>query len=61
MTLESLRFTRDYLKTFETEAAKARNSAELVAAMKHHYPKLKGMESLEMSAKVIKGEMKWPQ
>jgi hypothetical protein len=29
--------------------------------MKGHYPALKGDESLEMSAKVLKGEMKWPQ
>ncbi|WP_455275311.1 MBL fold metallo-hydrolase [Ralstonia thomasii] len=59
--LEAVRFTADYLKTFESQAAKANNSAELIQAMKTAYPKLAGDASLELSAKVIKGEMKWPQ
>jgi hypothetical protein len=29
--------------------------------MKTAYPTLAGASSLELSAKVIKGEMKWPQ
>lgn len=57
-SLASVRFTRDYLDAFESEAAKASTSAELIAAMKARYP---GLESaLEISAKVIKCEMKWP-
>ena len=59
--LEAVRFTADYLKTFEVEAARANNSTELVKAMKAAYPSLPGDASLELSAKVIKGEMKWPQ
>ena len=59
--LEAVRFTADYLKTFEVQAAKANNSAELIQAMKATYPTLAGDASLELSAKVIKGEMKWPQ
>jgi len=59
--LEAVRFTADYLKTFEVQAAKANNSAELIKAMKAAYPTLAGDASLELSAKVIKGEMKWPQ
>lgn len=59
-TLASVRFTRDYLDAFEAEAAKAKNSAELIDAMKKRYPGLAGEQSLEISAKVIKGEMKWP-
>ena len=55
-----MKFTADYLKTFEREAAKAKDSAALVAAMKQHYPSLGQVSSLELSAKVIKGEMKWP-
>ncbi|CAB3778700.1 MBL fold metallo-hydrolase [Pararobbsia alpina] len=58
--LDAVRFTADYLKTFEIEAAKASDSAALVGAMKAAYPKLEGVSSLELSAKVIKGEMKWP-
>jgi glyoxylase-like metal-dependent hydrolase (beta-lactamase superfamily II) len=60
-TLASVKFTRGYLQAFETEAKKAKDSAALVAAMKKRYPKLQDTSSLELSAKVIKGEMKWPQ
>jgi len=59
--LDAVRFTADYLKTFEVQAAKANNSAELIKAMKAAYPTVAGDASLELSAKVIKGEMKWPQ
>ncbi len=60
-TLASVKFTRGYLQAFETEAAKAKDSAALIAAMTRRYPKLEGASSLELGAKVIKGEMKWPQ
>jgi len=60
-SVASVKFTRSYLQAFETEAAKATDSAALVAAMKKRYPKLQHASSLELSAKVIKGEMKWPQ
>ncbi|MDQ0032603.1 glyoxylase-like metal-dependent hydrolase (beta-lactamase superfamily II) [Variovorax boronicumulans] len=60
-SLASVKFTRSYLQAFETEAKKAKDSAALIAAMKKRYPKLEGDSSLELSAKVIKGEMKWPQ
>lgn len=58
--LQAVKFTAGYLETFEREAAKAKDSAELIAAMKKHYPGLGQQSSLELSAKVIKGEMKWP-
>lgn len=60
-TVASVKFTRDYLKAFEVEAAKAKDSAALIAAMKKRYPKLEDASSLELGAKVVKGEMKWPQ
>jgi glyoxylase-like metal-dependent hydrolase (beta-lactamase superfamily II) len=60
-SVASVKFTRSYLQAFETEAAKAKDSATLIAAMKKRYPKLQHASSLELSAKVIKGEMKWPQ
>jgi len=60
-SLASVKFTRDYLKAFEVEAAKAKDSGALIAAMKKRYPKLEDASSLELGAKVIKGEMKWPQ
>lgn len=57
--IESVRFTRDYLKTYEAETVKAKDSAALIEAMKKHYPDLDGVSSLELGAKVSKGEMKW--
>lgn len=59
-TIKSVQFTRDYLKAFDKEAKESKNSAELIAAMKKLYPGLAGDNLLDMSAKVIKGEMQWP-
>ena len=58
-TLDSVAFTADYIKAFDIEAAKAKDSAALIAAMKKRYPTLADESSLELSAKVAKGEMKW--
>ncbi|AMP03661.1 MBL fold metallo-hydrolase [Collimonas pratensis] len=57
--IASVRFTKDYLKTYEAETVKAKDSAALIEAMKKHYPNLDGVSSLELGAKVSKGEMKW--
>ncbi|WP_339529163.1 MBL fold metallo-hydrolase [Pseudomonas mucidolens] len=58
-TPESVKFTSDYIKAFDEETAKAKDSAALIAAMKKRYPPLADESSLELSAKVAKGEMKW--
>ncbi|CFB70391.1 MBL fold metallo-hydrolase [Yersinia enterocolitica] len=60
-TLESVTFTQNYLTTLNAEIPKAKDSAELITAIKKHYPDLKDESSLELSAKVLKNEMKWPQ
>ena len=60
MDLSDLRFTRDYLQALEVELAKARDAQALIAAMKARYPQLLDDSSLELSAKVLKGEMQWP-
>ncbi|MEG0248424.1 MAG: MBL fold metallo-hydrolase [Pseudomonas sp.] len=57
--LEAVRFTAGYIRDFDQETAKASNAAELIAAMKKRYPDLGEESSLELSAKVAKGEMKW--
>lgn len=57
--VSAIKFTRDYITAFDEEAAKAKDSGELIAAMKKRYPDLGGESSLELGAKVIKGEMKW--
>ncbi|WP_434560309.1 MBL fold metallo-hydrolase [Pseudomonas sp. R1-6] len=58
-SLAPVRFTADYIKAFDEETAKAKNSAALIAAMKLRYPQLGEDSSLELSAKVAKGEMRW--
>ena len=58
-SLKAVQFTADYIRAFDEETAKARNSAELIAAMKKRYPDLGEESSLELSAKVAKGEMQW--
>ncbi|AYD64950.1 MBL fold metallo-hydrolase [Achromobacter sp. B7] len=59
LTLESVRYTQGYIRAFDAQTAKAADSAALVAAMKAQYPQAGGAASLELSAKVAKGEMKW--
>ncbi len=55
----AITYTRDYLLAFEEERTKAKNSAELIAAMSARYPGA-GMEvALQIGAKVALGEMKW--
>lgn len=55
----AITFTHDYLKTFEQALAEKKGSAAVIEAMKTAYPKLADESSLELSAKVNTGEMKW--
>jgi glyoxylase-like metal-dependent hydrolase (beta-lactamase superfamily II) len=52
-------YTKGYLQAFEKNAAAAKNSAELIDAMKKAYPAAPMGLSLDIGAKVSKGEMKW--
>lgn len=58
--LDAVRFTADYIRAFDEETTKAKNADALIAVLKQRYPDLGGTSSLELSAKVAKGEMKWP-
>ncbi len=58
-SLAAVRFTADYIRAFDQESARAADSAQLIAAMKKRYPNLAEESSLELGAKVDKGEMKW--
>jgi glyoxylase-like metal-dependent hydrolase (beta-lactamase superfamily II) len=60
MDLADLRFTRDYLLALEQELPKAKDAQALITAMKARFPGLQDDSSLELSAKVLKGEMQWP-
>jgi len=57
--LSSVDFTANYIRAFQEEAAKAKNSTDLIAAMKQRFPNLSSESSLELSAKVVTGEMEW--
>lgn len=54
-------FSRKYVKDFEAANAKAANAEELIKAMLDIYPNLAEENTLEFSAKVVKGDIKWPQ
>ena len=52
-------YTKGYLRAFEKNAAATKTSAELIDAMKKAYPAAPMGLSLDIGAKVNKGEMKW--
>lgn len=58
-SLQSVKFTAGYIQAFDLETSKAKDSAALITAMKKRYPKAGEESSLDLSAKVAKGEMKW--
>lgn len=56
----AISFTKNYLLTFEKNLATSKDSAALINAMKQSYSQLsEGGLSLDIGAKVNKGEMKW--
>lgn len=59
LDVSAIRYTRDYLKRFDSEAAQANTGAELIEAMKKAYPQAGLGIALELGAKVNKGEMPW--
>ena len=60
LNLDDLRFTRNYLNDLQAALPNANNSQALIEAMQAKYPQLLDASSLELSAKVLKGEMQWP-
>lgn len=56
---EAVTFTRDYVERFEQELANAKNSGQLIEALKKAYPSLPVDDGLSIGAKVNTGEMKW--
>ena len=57
--ISAISYTKAYLLSFEKNAAATKTSAELIAAMKKAYPDAPPGMSLDIGAKVNKGEMKW--
>jgi len=58
--VKSITFTQDYLRAVEKALPESKNSAELIKIIKAQYPDLEEASSLELGAKVLKGEMRWP-
>lgn len=61
LDIATVSFTQKYLQDFEKAAKSSKNSDELIQKVAAKYPQLDDKSSLELSAKVIKGEMQWPQ
>jgi hypothetical protein len=56
----AIAFTKAYLQSFEKNLALSKDSAALISAMQKAYPQVtQGAVSLDIGAKVNKGEMKW--
>ena len=58
--LSAVNFSLDYFTQYEKAVSASKNSQQLIHKMKQAYPNLEGESSLELGAKVVKGEMKWP-
>ncbi|WP_277560258.1 MBL fold metallo-hydrolase [Acinetobacter beijerinckii] len=58
--LDAVNFSIDYLKQYEKAVKVTNDSATLIQKMQTQYPNLAETSSLELGAKVVKGEMKWP-
>lgn len=55
----AITFTLDYLQAFEKALTEHKDSAGVIKALKAAYPELAEESSLELSAQVNTGEMKW--
>lgn len=58
--LDAVNFSIDYLKQYENAAKVTKTSTDLIQMMQKEYPTLSESNSLELGAKVVKGEMQWP-
>jgi glyoxylase-like metal-dependent hydrolase (beta-lactamase superfamily II) len=54
-----IEFTRKYLTALESALDESKSAAEVISRMKSLYPGLPGESSLEMTARVLKGETPW--
>ena len=57
LNARAIGFSKNYLLAFEQEESKAKDSAELIAAMGKLYPEAQLGIALELGARVAKGEM----
>ncbi|MDH6128507.1 MBL fold metallo-hydrolase [Kitasatospora sp. GP82] len=55
----AIRYTREYLRVFETEIGQAEDAAAARAALERHYPDAGLRLAAELGTKVAKGELSW--
>lgn len=60
MNLDAVRFTAGYIRAFDEENLRTRNASGLIEAMRTRFPDLRGNGTLELSARVAKGELDLP-
>ncbi len=60
LNTQSIAFTSQYIGKMQNAVQKENNAQAVIDSMKKQYPALKDVSSLELSAKVLKGEMQWP-
>ena len=58
--MQAVNFSQSYLKHYEQAVKHSKNAAQLVQKMQAQYPQFKQTATLELGAKVVKGEMQWP-
>ncbi|MCY1562141.1 hypothetical protein D9M68_994970 [compost metagenome] len=56
---KAIDFTYQYLVDVDKVLKEHKNSAFVIAALKEKYPNLAEESSLELSSKVLTGEMEW--
>lgn len=56
-----IKFTKTYIENFERLNNQSKNAAQLSEKMKAIYPASLDAEVLDFSAKVVKGDIPWPQ
>jgi glyoxylase-like metal-dependent hydrolase (beta-lactamase superfamily II) len=61
MTIDAVNFTRKYIQHFEAAMKSSNNSSELITQMQAQYPAIGATSILDLSAKVVMGEMPWGQ
>lgn len=59
LTIASVKYSKNYLQTYEQLLKTNKSSKSLIAALKLKYPKAGFLSSLEFSARVNTGEMQW--
>ncbi|MCU4415031.1 MBL fold metallo-hydrolase [Acinetobacter sp. WU_MDCI_Axc73] len=58
--LAAVNFSLDYLNNYQKAVKTTKTAHQLSQTMQQQYPELKDTETLDLGAKVVKGEMKWP-